>query len=122
MTTLLAALAICTVVQVHDGDSLRCDGEKVRLANIDAPELRGSSRCSQNSLRRLANSQNRPWCDHDLAIRARDALRAFVLRGQVTIHREGVDRYGRTLSRVTVNNQDAGQHLISLRLARAWVR
>lgn len=38
---ILATAIVCSVVSVHDGGSLRCDGEKVRIANIDAPELAG---------------------------------------------------------------------------------
>ena len=44
-----------------------CDGERIRIANIDAPEMRGSSRCDKG---------RGGWCDYGLAIRSRDALRA----------------------------------------------
>lgn len=112
------ALALCLVVSVHDGDTIRCDGEKVRLENIDAPELAGSSRCTNPP----RSTRNPPWCDYRLGERSRDALRAFVVRGQVRIERQGVDRYGRTLARVTVNGRDAGEWLIGQGLARRWVR
>ena len=36
------------------------------------------------------------------------------------IERAGTDRYGRTLARITVNGQDAGEYLVSLGLARPW--
>lgn len=110
----------CPNPTVHDGDSIRCGGERIRLLNIDAPELAGSSRCSAKSRQRLANSRNPAWCDPIRAIAARDALRAFLSRGPVRIERQGKDAYGRTLARVTVNGQDAGQHLITLGLARKW--
>ena len=32
----------CAFVSVHEGDTIRCDGENIRIANIDAPELEGS--------------------------------------------------------------------------------
>ncbi|MBO9707999.1 MAG: thermonuclease family protein [Caulobacter sp.] len=35
-----AALVACTAPAVHDGDTLRCDGERVRLFGVDAPELK----------------------------------------------------------------------------------
>lgn len=120
MPLLLAAVIACSTVTVHDGDTIHCDGEKVRIANIDAPEMPDSSRCSAQSRQRLAGSRNPPWCDHTLAVRSRDTLRAFVSRGSVAIHRQGTDRYGRTLATVSVNGQDAGSYLISRGLARPW--
>ena len=109
----MAAAAIW-IANVHDGDSIRlCDGERIRIANIDAPEMRGSSRCDQG---------RGGWCDYELAIRSRDALRAFLASGNVTITRLGQDRYGRTLARVTVNGRDAGAYLIGLGIARRWGR
>lgn len=117
MTPIILAAALCQTVTVHDGDTMRCDGKKVRIANIDAPELPGSSRCDPRQLRRGANPS---WCDHDLGYRSRDALRGFLARGPVAIHRQGTDRYGRTLARLSVNGRDAGEYLIRQGLARAW--
>jgi endonuclease YncB( thermonuclease family) len=108
----MAAAFVCTSPQVHDGDSLRCNGERIRIANIDAPELPDSPRCT--------DPRRSGWCDPVLAVKSRDALRVFLARGPVTIHRTGVDRYGRTLARVTVNGKDAGRYLIGLGLARRW--
>lgn len=110
---ILAAAVLCAVVSVHDGDSLRCNGEKIRIVNIDAPELPGSPRCDG---RRAAPA----WCDYAAGAAARDALRQFVARGRVTIERQGTDVYGRTLARVAVNGLDAGEWLIQRGLARAW--
>lgn len=113
-------LALCLAITVHDGDSLRCDGEKVRLANIDAPELRDSPRCSPRQRAKLVASKNPPWCDADLAERSRDALATFVGSGEVAIERTGADRYGRTLARISVNGVDAGEYLVGQGLARPW--
>lgn len=110
--TILAAAGALCIASVHDGDSIRlCDGERIRIANIDAPEMRGSSRC---------NKGRGGWCDYPLAIRSRDALRAFLASGNVTITRRGKDRYGRTLARISVNGRDAGAYLIDQGLARRW--
>lgn len=118
----LAAAASACVARVSDGDSLRlCSGERVRLAGIDAPEMTGSSRCSAASRARLKNSSNPPWCDHAKAERARAALAWFITRGTVRIERQGIDVYGRTLARVTVNGRDAGAWLIGQGLARPWL-
>lgn len=116
----LASSTIC-IASVHDGDSIRlCSGERIRIANIDAPELPGSERCSAGARSRLAGSRNPSWCDYARGFRARDALEAFLATGPVRIRRVGTDRYNRTLAHVTVNGRDAGQYLISRGLARGW--
>lgn len=116
----LAAAFICAAPIVHDGDSLRCGRERIRLANIDAPELPGSYRCAPASVQRLAASRNPAWCDYRKAERSSEALRAFLASGPVLVQRSGVDPFGRTLARVTVNEVDAGLFLISKGLARRW--
>lgn len=37
-----AALILCMSPTVHDGDTLRCGSVKIRIANIEAPELPGT--------------------------------------------------------------------------------
>jgi endonuclease YncB( thermonuclease family) len=120
--TLIAssALTLCTAPIVHDGDTIRCGRERVRLVNIDAPELLGSERCSPASRRRLAGSRNPAWCDYDLGERSRAALAALIVRGPAMLQPVGRDHYGRLLARVTVNGRDAGAYLISRGLARPW--
>lgn len=121
MLLIVSAFASVCVASVHDGDTIRtCDGERVRIANIDAPELKGSSRCSAQSRKRLAGSKNPPWCDHAVGEKSRDALRALLVSGAPTIKRTGTDRYGRTLATLSVNGRDAGSYLVSLGLARPW--
>lgn len=107
------AVALC-VAGVHDGDTLNaCDGERIRIENIDAPEVRGSPLCHPRRPRR-------GWCDYEMGERSRDVLKAFLAGRNVAITRTGIDRYGRTLARVSVNGVDAGDYLISRRLARPW--
>jgi micrococcal nuclease len=119
LSLVLAAATLCVSLTVHDGDTIRCGDERIRIENIDAPELPGSSRCSSQSRQRLAGSKNPPWCDYALAYKSRDAL-AALLRGRVMIERTGVDQYGRTIARVSANGRDAGSYLVSQRLARWW--
>ena len=45
MPIVLAAAALCMSPSVHDGDTIRCGRERVRIANIDAPELPDSPKC-----------------------------------------------------------------------------
>ncbi|WP_271077897.1 thermonuclease family protein [Aurantiacibacter sp. MUD61] len=103
----LAIMPICPasgvrITCVHDGDSIVVERERIRLADIDTPELDG--RCAYESR---------------LAIRARDRL-AQILSDGFQIHREGEDRYGRTLAIVTVNGRSAGDMLVAEGLARTW--
>ncbi|WP_331454158.1 hypothetical protein [Novosphingobium malaysiense] len=50
----------CPFMLVHDGDTIRCGAERIRIMNIDAPELEGSPRCSLQSIRRLSATHNPP--------------------------------------------------------------
>ncbi len=116
----LAYAASC-IASVHDGDTVRlCSGERIRIANIDAPELRGSERCSRVRAQELADTKNPAWCDFYRGMLARDALSSFMASGKPRIWRLGTDRYGRTLARISVNGLDAGRYLISRGLARRW--
>lgn len=110
-----AADSACPSISVHDGDTIRCGRERVRLADIDAPELAGSPRCEGW---RAARS----WCDDALARRSRDALRAFLATGHIELRRQGQDKYGRTLATVSVNGVSAGARLVELGLARPYRR
>jgi len=112
MPILLTAAAAACIASVHDGDSIRlCDGERIRIANIDAPEMPGSPKCERG---------RNGWCDYRLAVQSRDALHGLLKTGPAIITRLGTDRYGRTSARVTVNGQDAGQFLIGRGLAKRW--
>lgn len=113
MPAALAIAVLCASPVVHDGDSIRCGSERVRIANIDAPELEGSPKCQR---RRSPTA----WCDFAAGQRARLALIRLLQRGPVMIERQGRDRYGRTLARVTVNGIDAGEWLIGQGHARRW--
>ncbi|WP_313441010.1 hypothetical protein [Novosphingobium sp.] len=79
------------IASVHDGDTVRlCDGERLQLINIDAPEVAGSPRCSAQSRARLAASPNPPWCDDEAGAASRDQLRALLSSGTPAIQRNAV--------------------------------
>lgn len=103
----------CASVAVHDGDTFRCDGMKIRLVAasgpVDAPELPGSARCEPG---------RRGWCDAALAAQARDRLDQLLSGGAVTIDCDGADRYDRALCRASVDGRDAGDTLVAEGLAR----
>ena len=78
-----------------DGDTLVCNHEKVRLTNVYAAEL------------------NEPggWA-------AKRRLQAMISAGELTMHRYGKDRYGRTLAEVYVNGRRIEQSDIGPRAGR----
>lgn len=94
-------------VRVIDGDTLEIRGEVVRISNIDAPELPPSAKC---------------WSEAALGVVAADQLKAMIWSAKsLELHREGKDRYGRTLARVTYDGgTDAGDGLVNLALASRW--
>ena len=98
--------SIC-IHHLHDGDTWTlCDGTRVRLAAIDAPEWEGSPRCTDPRRR------TRAVCDDALAGRSRDALAALLAQGATCVD-EGPDRYRRRLYRCTVNGVDVGEAMVS---------
>jgi len=112
----VTAMPICSIVSrncVHDGDTIHFHGERIRIANIDAPELPDSPKCHD---RRAAYA----WCDYDKGYKSRDALAAFLSRGPIAVSRQGRDKYGRTLATISVHGQDSGSYLVGLGLARWW--
>jgi micrococcal nuclease len=99
------AIAVCAPPPAHrvtcvvDGDTVWIAREKIRLLDIDAPEMEG--RCA---------------AERALAVRSRDRLAVLLRSGEVTIARDGVDKYGRTLARLG----DLGEVLVREGLARRW--
>ena len=105
---LAAAFALCPAEGrrhdcVVDGDTFWIGREKVRLVDIDAPELHGA--CLDERRR---------------AIAARDRLLALLDRGSVAIERRGLDKYGRTLALVTAGGVAVGPVLVREGLAVRW--
>ncbi len=99
------ACAFAAPIRVIDGDTLTLGAERVRIANIDAPETGGKARCLAE--RRLADI-------------ATQTLRSLTASGKVELRREGRDRYGRTLARVSVGGVDVGEELIRRGVAVRW--
>lgn len=99
----MIAAAICLVVAISDGDTLkaRCGEvgsyrqEVVRLAEIDAPE------------KKQAFGQ-----------RSKASLAALCFGAWATIHPEKTDRYGRIVARVECRGQDASSEQV--RRGMAW--
>lgn len=106
---LASAIAISTPVAV-DGDTFDIGIERVRIANIDAPETK-SAKCDAE--RRLGEVAKR-------------RLQELILTPGFEIERGDPksgrmkDRYGRTLGTVYVDGVDVGSILIEEGLVRPW--
>jgi len=89
-----------------DGDTIDCGAVRVRLVNVDTPELAGA-------------------CPAEIALaaRARDFTAARLAAGPVEIKpdpKRPRDRYGRALALVIVEGRDIGEDLIAAGMARRW--
>lgn len=96
---------------VIDGDTLwvlgpdRTVAEKIRLQNVNAPELR----------------RPRSRRERDRAVAAATFLQEKVEQAtSATIRRRGRDRYGRTLARIAIDGQDLGRMLVRAGHAQRW--
>lgn len=92
---------------VVDGDTIWLDGEKIRVADIDAPETH-EPRCEKEA---------------DLGRRATDRLHQLVNAGPFSVATLGGrdnDRYGRKLRVLTRNGRSLGDMLVAEGLARTW--
>lgn len=102
--------AVCGTVRrtcVVDGDTIWLDGVKIRIADIDTPEI-SSPRCD---------------AEYELGIRARDRLVGLLNAGAFAIQPIGSrdeDRYGRKLRVIVRNGRSLGDQLVGEGLARTW--
>jgi endonuclease YncB( thermonuclease family) len=92
---------------VIDGDTIRYDGVKIRLEDIDAPEVFS------------------PKCPSELARgnRATERLLALINAGPIALVRTGArdqDRYGRKLRTIERAGRSLGAILVAEGLARPW--
>lgn len=91
---------------VVDGDTFWMDGERVRIADIDAPETH-PPRCPDEA--RLGDA-------------ATQRLQALLNQGSLTLEPadRDTDRYGRKLRIVTRGGVSLGDQLVAEGLARQW--
>ena len=105
-----SAEGTCRIYRIVDGDTARmfCTGEgdvSARLVGFDTPELFS------------------PSCPSELAaaVKAKWALRLAIWNAdEVSLMREGTDRYGRALVRVSVDGQPLADRMIKDGHARAY--
>lgn len=87
-----------------DGDTITCNGENIRMAGIDTPEIKHPKH---------GISKDQPYGKKAAALTKKLIKKA----GGVTIIRAGKDKYGRTLGFVFVNGELLGVELINAGLA-----
>lgn len=92
--------------RVVDGDSLTINGQRVRLAGIDAPELLQNCQVGGAAIA----------CGHQ----ARDELRRLIGKQQVQCHIDGRDRYDRLLGRCHAGTSDLNQAMVQSGWALAY--
>ena len=84
------------ITSCYDGDTCTSStGERIRLACIDTPELRGKR------------------AEPVLAKEARNYLRELVVGRKVTIRRITTDRYGRTVAELFLDGSNVQQQLVA---------
>ena len=88
-----SATFACQAVRVTDGDTFRCDGTRIRLYGIDAPELPGHCRKGRN-------------CTPGDPFASTDNLAALLRQGQVQCRAVDVDVYGRTVALCSAGRAD----------------
>jgi endonuclease YncB( thermonuclease family) len=95
---------------VVDGDTIHYNREKIRIANIDAPEI-SQAKCDSELKRGL---------DAKAALKELlDGKEFNITRGDPKTGRM-TDKYGRTLALISVNGRDVGNLLVQRQLARQW--
>lgn len=101
---------VCGMVRktcVVDGDTIWLEGVKIRVADIDTPEI------------------SQPRCDYEyeLGIKARDRLVSLLNQGEfsaVPIGNRNEDQYGRKLRVLMRDERSLGDQLVAEGLARTW--
>lgn len=91
---ILSLPALAGELHISDGDSLRIDGERIRLWGMDAPEL--GQKCQKLGV------------TYDCGITARDVLVSLIGDSQVKCEKIDTDRYKRTVARCFVKGEDLG--------------
>ncbi len=102
------------IKSVYDGDTVRADislgfgiytnNQKIRLLNINAPEVRGPSRVEGK--------------------RSRDYLRSRILNKNVILktYRDKQGKYGRWLAEIFIDNENINSTMVKLGYAKSFMK
>ncbi len=88
---------------VVDGEIFWLNGEQIRIANIDAPQLDG--RCLSETAR---------------AREARATLQQLLDNQPIELRGKGRDAFGRVLAEVHIPNGDVGRKMVRFNVAASW--
>lgn len=108
-----ALILICTAAAssprpwVVDGDTVEFRGERIRIENLDAPEIGERSRCALERKRGFAAKR--------YAIRLMKKGSRFQVYGF-----DHVDPFGRKVARLRIDGRDFGELMIRAGMARPW--
>lgn len=106
-------LLVCALIAVVDGDTVKCDGQSVRLLGDGAPNISGFD----------TPETYRPDCQKELELgRAATARMSELVSQAVGIEDTGVrDRFGRILGSLVLNDgRTAGSVLLEEGHAVVW--
>lgn len=94
-------------IWVIDGDTVEVRGTRVRVANLDAPDIGSHAKCAAEA--QLGQASKR------YAIQlVRRARRVEI------VNPERLDRYGRTVAHISLDGRDFGELMLRARQARPW--
>lgn len=92
-------------MRIVDGDTVHIDGEKIRVLGIDTPEKGHQADCiAERMLSDLATAR----------------LTALLDGAEITLERDGLDKYGRTLAIVRADGRDVAEVLIEEGYGRVY--
>lgn len=94
-------------VWVIDGDTIDVRGTRVRVANLDTPDIGSHAKCAAE--RQLGEASKR----HAIQL-VRSAKRVEIVRP------ERLDRYGRTVAHISLDGRDFGEMMLRAGQARPW--
>ena len=101
--SVFAGLQKIFIKSCYDGDTCTSiSGEKIRLACIDTPEIRGKR------------------AEPEKALYVRDYLNNLISGKEIKIRRITIDRYGRTVAELYKDKKNLQKHLVDLGLAKVY--
>lgn len=111
---MITTILICASLTATDGDTVRCDGQLMRLLGggtvnergIDTPEIGSHAKCVK---------------ERKLALLAKRRLRDLLKGERVMVEVKGSDSFGRPLVNLYLSgDREAGAVLLREGLAREW--
>lgn len=113
---MIGTIMMCASLAAVDGDTVRCDGQLLRLlgegrpfvSGIDTPEIGSHAKCIK---------------ERKLALIAKNRLKQLIARGDVRIVAMGVDRTPKKRPLVNIylpDGREVGQILLKEGTAREW--